>query len=60
MKGPDKRKVKSDGLELNKIKAYATNAITDVSDTVTEGNIPIASDECVEEARDWVNNGSRL
>lgn len=43
-------------------KAFISNAATDISDTsdISEGQIPIASDECVEEARDWVNNGSKL
>ena len=44
----------------NKNHAYATNAATEIKDTVTEGQIPYASDEAVEEARDWVNDGSRL
>lgn len=41
-------------------RAYATNAASEIKGTVTEGQIPYASDEAVEEARDWVNNGSRL
>lgn len=40
--------------------AYATNAATEIKETLTEGQMPYASDEAVEEARDWVNNGSRL
>jgi len=58
MKG--KRKGRSGSIENNKMKAFATNAVTDIHDTVSEGNIPIASEESVEEARDWVNNGSQL
>lgn len=44
----------------NKNNAYATNAATEIKETVTEGQIPYASDEAVEDARDWVNDGSRL
>lgn len=46
----------------NQFKAFTNNAATDISDIgdVSEGQIPIASDESVEEARDWVNDGSRL
>jgi len=45
---------------LNKSRAYITNAATEIKETVTEGNIHNASDLAVEEARDWVNNGSLL
>ncbi len=44
----------------NNERAYATNAATEIKETVTVGQIPYASDEAVEEARDWVNDGSRL
>lgn len=57
MKRSKKRKFKD-----NRMKAFANNAAADISDTgdISEGRIPIASDLSVEEARDWVNNGSRL
>ncbi|HHW23636.1 MAG TPA: hypothetical protein GXX26_12290 [Clostridiaceae bacterium] len=57
MKDPNKNKYKS-----NKWKAYANNAATDNTNTadVSEGAVPIASELSVEEARDWVNNGSLL
>ncbi|NLE26371.1 MAG: hypothetical protein GX625_13705 [Clostridiaceae bacterium] len=44
----------------NKCRAYATNAATEIKETITEGQIPYASDEAVEEARNWVNDGSQL
>jgi len=44
----------------NKSRAYLTNAATEIKETITEGQIPFASDLAVEEARDWVNNGSLL
>lgn len=44
----------------NKCRAYVTNAATEIKETMTEGQIPYASDEAVEEARDWVNDGSQL
>ncbi|MGI6085920.1 MAG: hypothetical protein ACOYIF_10865 [Acetivibrionales bacterium] len=43
-----------------KYRTYITNAATEIKETVSEGQIPYASDEAVEEARDWVNDGSRL
>lgn len=57
MKDSNKRKINP-----NQLKAFINNAAADISDTsdISEGQIPIASDECVEEARDWVNDGSRL
>ncbi|HHU91062.1 MAG TPA: hypothetical protein GXZ22_08430 [Clostridiaceae bacterium] len=45
---------------VTKTRAYLTNAATEIKETITEGQIPYASDEAVEEARDWVNNGSQL
>jgi len=45
---------------LNKSRTYITNAATEIKETITEGQIPYASDSAVEEARDWVNNGSLL
>lgn len=45
---------------LNKCRAYVTNAATEIKKTIPEGQIPYASDEAVEAARDWVNDGSRL
>jgi hypothetical protein len=44
----------------DKLKAYVTNAVTEISKTETEARVPLSSDICVEDARDWVNNGSRL
>ncbi len=44
----------------NKCRTYVTNAASEIKETITEGQIPYASDEAVEEARDWVNDGSRL
>ncbi|NLP00320.1 MAG: hypothetical protein GX386_08520 [Clostridiaceae bacterium] len=54
----DKKNKRSD--ILSKYRAYVTNAATEIKETITEGQIPYASDEAVEEARDWVNNGSQL
>ncbi len=57
MKDPNKQKINP-----NQLKTFISNAATDMSDTsdISEGQVPIASDECVEEARDWVNDGSKL
>lgn len=44
----------------NKLNAFATNAVTEVHKTVSEANLPVSSDECVEEARDWANEGNKL
>lgn len=42
------------------LKRYSTNAVTEIKKTMGEAQIPISSDEAVEEARDWGCNGSRL
>ena len=57
VKDPNKQKINP-----NQLKTFISNAATDMSDTsdISEGQVPIASDECVEEARDWVNDGSKL
>lgn len=55
MKDNDKNK-----LEQNKLKAFATNAVTEIHETEPESKMPISSDHCVEEAREWANDGSRL
>lgn len=44
----------------NKTKAFATNAVTEIITTETEAKVPISSDTSVEDAREWVNDGSRL
>lgn len=44
----------------NKHKAFITNAVTEIQQTETEAKVPISSDNCVEEAREWVNDGSKL
>lgn len=54
------KETKKNNINPNKFKAFATNAATEIYETVTEARIPISSDETVEEARDWVNNGSQL
>jgi len=41
-------------------KAYLTYAATEDYKTEPETNIPIASDIAVEDAREWVDDGSRL
>lgn len=43
-----------------KLKAYLTNAGSEIYKTEPEANLPLSSDNSVEEARDWVDNGSRL
>jgi len=53
------KKNKQDDIH-SKSRAYATNAASEIKETITEGQIPYASDLAVEEARDWVNNGSLL
>lgn len=47
-------------LDKDKLKAFATNAVTEIHKTEPESGMPISSDNSVEEARDWGNNGSRL
>ena len=42
------------------MKVYITNAAVENYQTEPETNIPIASDNAVEEAREWVNEGSNL
>jgi hypothetical protein len=54
----DKKNKRSD--ISDRYRAYVTNAATEIKETITEGQIPYASDEAVEVARDWVNDGSRL
>ncbi len=44
----------------NNFNAYVTNAATEIYKTEPESNVPIASDLAVEEAREWVNEGSKL
>jgi len=53
----DEKKVDS---KPKKLKAYLTNAGSEIYKTESEANLPLSSDHTVEEARDWVNNGSRL
>ncbi|NLM74252.1 MAG: DUF3787 domain-containing protein [Clostridiaceae bacterium] len=53
----DDRKKKNNSRNLN---AYSTNAATEIYKTEPESNVPIASDIAVEEAREWVNEGSKL
>lgn len=55
MKKKKKRPVDTDSL-----KQYATNAVTEIKETEGEANIPISSDEAVNDAKDWGCNGSRL
>jgi hypothetical protein len=47
-------------LDTDKLKAFATNAVTEIYKTEPESKMPISSDRSVEEARDWGNDGSRL
>lgn len=44
----------------DRLKAYMTNAVTEIFKTESNANVPLSSDNSVEEARDWVNNESRL
>jgi len=39
---------------------YITYAAIENYETEPETNIPIASDDAVEKAREWVNDGSKL
>ncbi|MGI6050331.1 MAG: hypothetical protein ACOYEI_05845 [Acetivibrionales bacterium] len=54
------KKKKKKSIHTDTFKRYVTNAVTEIKETIGEGNIPISSDEAVEEARDWGSNGSRL
>lgn len=47
-------------VRTDNLKRYVTNAVTEIKSTLGEANIPVSSDEAVEEARDWGSNGSRL
>ncbi len=51
---------KKRSIDPDKLKAFATNAVTEGYKTETEARLPIASDISVEEAREWANEGSRL
>lgn len=53
----DEKKVDS---KPKKLKAYLTNAGSEIYKMEPEANLPLSSDHTVEEARDWVDNGSRL
>lgn len=37
-----------------------TAAWSDYNSTISRGDVPVPSDEGVDEAKDWVDNGSRL
>lgn len=54
---PDENKPK---VNPNKLKAFATNAVTEIIKTESDAQLPISSDRSVEEARDWCNDGSKL
>lgn len=47
-------------VNTNILKRFVTNAGSDIKETIGEGRVPVSSEETVEEARDWVDNGSRL
>lgn len=42
------------------LKAFITNAVTEIDTTHSEAQIPISSDASVEDARDWVNDECQL
>ncbi len=44
----------------NKLKAFATNAVTEIIKTESEAQLPVSSDRSVEEAREWCNDGNKL
>ena len=51
---------KKQAVSQNKLKAYMTNAVTEIYETETDTGLPVASDNSVEEARDWANDGNNL
>lgn len=42
------------------VKSNETAAICDIKYTVTNAKVGIPSEQAVEDAKDWVDNGSRL
>ena len=42
------------------VNSNHTEAICDIEYTVTEAKVGIPSEQAVEDAKDWVDNGSRL
>ena len=52
--------IHSQKVNHNKLKAFVTNAVTEIQKTESEAQVPLSSDRSVEEAREWVNEESRL
>lgn len=42
------------------VKSNHTEAICDIKYTITNAKVGIPSEQAVEDAKDWVDNGSRL
>lgn len=42
------------------VNSNETAAICDIKYTITEAKVGIPSEQAVEDAKDWVDNGSRL
>lgn len=61
MHKPSNKEQRTLSKEVQKlVNSNETAAICDIEYTITEANVGIPSEQAVEDAKDWVDNGSRL
>ena len=61
MHKPSDKKQKIQSRETQKlVNSNETAAICDIEHTVTKAKVGVPSEQAVEDAKDWVDNGSRL